>query len=159
MSEPQNCKYILMKDFIDFLNEEDPVDEHVFPNRIGSETRNRTKPIFSKPVHEEVGGMTAPAVPAAPNGAPGPIMTPGSEPVMPTVINGNAPSHCGHCHHRPHHGPHHRLPPPPPPPFRRYLGLVAPFGRVIVAKKKKTKKSKKRRGSKNNSTRKPKNPY
>ena len=146
-----------MKRFTEFLeeleNETGPIDERVFDGgQVKPEAHAKSKPVFAKDVNENVGGMTAPSVPSAPNGAPGAILTPGSAPVMPTVINGNAPSHCCHCHH----GPHHR-PPPPPPPFRRYLGLVAPFGRAIVVKKKKSKKSKKR--SKNGSTRKPKNPY
>ncbi len=146
-----------MKRFEDFLkefeNENQAIDERVFDGgRANPESHSKSKPVFANGVNEDVGGMTAPSVPTGPGGAPSGILAPGSDAVMPTVINGNAPSHCCHCHH----GPGHR-PPPPPPPFRRYLGFVSPFGRVIVSRKKKSKKSKK--SKKNSSKRKPKNPY
>lgn len=141
-----------MKPFTEFLEEfehtNQPIDERMFNGgQINPENHSKTKPVFAKAVNEDggaIGGMTAPSIPHGPDGAPGPILGPGSDCVMPTVINGNAPAHCLHP-------PYHHAPPRPAP-FRRYLHLVAPIGRVIVInkKKKKSKKSKRRQ---------PKNPY
>ena len=153
-----------MKHFIDFLREEDEkegtVDEHVFDKGNDADERPvsvekpaKAKPVFAKPMREDVGGMVAPAVPPGPNGAPGGILGPGSDAVMPTVINVNAPAHRFPPGHHPH-GPGHR----PPPRCCHYgpMFIVPYLGTVKKLKKWKSKKSKK---SKNSATRKPKNPY
>lgn len=119
------------------------------------ETPAKTKPVFAgkRVVGEDggapaVSGMTAPAIPHGPDGAPGPILGPSSDCVMPAVMNCNAPAH------GPHHRPPHPLPPPPAP-YRRYLRLVAPITNMVILKKKTKKTNKKSKDKK----RRPKNPY
>lgn len=136
-----------MKRFIEFLEELENEDQGTVLNEEGAGAAGGGAPSPS------VGGDVAPSVPHTDSGAPGGILAPGSDSVVPAVINGNAPAHGCHGHH--HHG--HR--PPPPPPWRRFYGrvyFVSGLGTVRKIKKRKSKKSKK---SKNNSKRKPKNPY
>ena len=118
------------------------------------ETPAKTKPVFAgkRVVGEDggtpaVSGMTAPAIPHGSDGAPGPILGPSGDCVMPAVMNCNAPAHGPH--HRPPHPPR---PLPPPAPYRRYLHLVAPITNMVILKKKTNKKSKDKK-------RRPKNPY
>ena len=155
-----------MKRFIEFLEELEQEDsKRVFCDNNGVKNTNIPKkekqnPVFTgkkTSVNEEgegggaapaIGGDVAPSVPSGPSGAPGPILTPGSSPVVPCVINCTAPVGGGSSH-RPNG---HR--PPPPPPWRhpyRHLVFVPGIGTV--------KKLGKRKSKKNGSRRKPKNPY